>query len=368
MKYTLARYVARSCFLSIAIVLVVLVMMVVAAAMIDNAGDFVENNANFSVVFQLATYTAIEMAFQILPIACFLGAIVAGTVLARRGELIAAQGAGIRQRSLWLSFLWVVVIFAASGASCAEYLVPTAIARGEKLMRNELSYRSALTRFFERRTKWFQEGEWVLYLPEVDTETQIFFEPSVYRFEKGHVVESISADTLEHPGKSWELKNARVTRVGAADIERFDSLQISLKVRPRDLTDVTGDPRVLSRQQINGLIARRERSGLDTIAHHMELQQRLSIPALTVAMFMVISAWSVHPDRKRSIAVTLGAGLGLIVFFVTTLHIFRLLALSRGLPTALGTWGPLAFLVVVCWPLSQRAYGRFAAHGSVFRR
>ncbi|MFC1611577.1 LptF/LptG family permease, partial [Myxococcota bacterium] len=347
------------------LVLLTLVILVVAVTLVESAGDISEAESGVTAALWLAVYSSVQHAFQVLPIACFLGALVAGAVLARRGEILAAQAAGVSSLKLALSFMAVVLGASALGVGCGELLVPRAIAGVERVQREQLHHRSALSRFYNRRLKWFRQGDVLIFLTRVDREARLVRSPVVYRFEQGLIAEVVEAETLRYDELGWYLEKARVRKAAGAEVVDMEVVRLELTVRPTDLIDVTGDPRQMSSSDVRELIDRRETAGFDATAHNIELHNRFAMPLSAIWMFLVVAPWALHPERRRSLAVTLGAGVITIAALLSVTHMFRLMALGHKIPVYLGAWGAgLVSLAIL--PLSVVLYQRYRVRGSIF--
>ncbi|MBI5510496.1 MAG: LptF/LptG family permease [Deltaproteobacteria bacterium] len=342
-----------------------LVVLVVAVTLVESAGDLTTASAGGSAAFWLCVYSAVQYGYQVLPIACFMGTLVAGTVLAHRGELLAAQAAGLSTLKMAISFFWVAVLVSSLGVTCGEQLVPGAIAGVVRVQREDLQRTSALTRFYDRRLTWFRKADLLLFLPAVDPLTAVFSDPVVYRFADGLIVEVLEAKTLQYSERGWWLANATVRRASDATATVVPTVPLDLHVSPADLIDVTGDPRQLQRDAIDALVRRRQKAGFDTTAHRMELYSRVATPLSALWMFLFISPWALHPSRRRSLAVALGSGVVVIAVLLSLTHLFRLLALSHAIPPALGAWGAGAVTLALL-PASFALYHRFRVRGAIF--
>jgi lipopolysaccharide export system permease protein len=356
----IALYVARTYAGAVALTLGALVMLVVAVNLIESAGDLSKSDAGALVVLRLAAWGAVEYAYQVLPIACFLGALVAGTHLARRGELLAVQAAGVGPRTLWLSFFCVVLVLVAGGTACGEYAVPRALIAVERIGQ-ELGAGGGGS----DRNHWYRRGDLVLYLPSVDNATQVFADPVLYRFAGGHVVEVIEAQRMLQRPSGWVLEEARVHSAAGATVTRHMELPIELDSDAADLIDVAGNPRHLSTVAVRRLIQRRSAAGFDTTAHSIEIHGRLAYPLLGFWMFLLAAPWTFDPDRRRSLAVTLGGGVVIIGALLAVMQVFRLAALGRSIPVALGAWG-VSLVCITVLPLSLLLYGRHRKRGSIW--
>ena len=361
----LTAYFASIAALATGLMLAALVVLVVAVTLVESAGDLPTAPSGGDAAFWLALYSAIQYGYEVLPIATFMGTLVAGTTLAHRGEILAAQAAGVSTLRLAMAFFWVAVASATAGVACGEILVPRAVTGLVRVQRDELRHTSALTRFYDRRLTWFHEGDLLLYLPEVDATTQTFASPVVYRFENGLITEVTEAETLKHDSTGWHLEAAVVRRASDATATPLDLVRLDLHVQPEDLIDVTGDPRELSSGEIRELVTRREKAGFDATNHLIELNNRLSTPLSAIWMFLLVSPWALHPSRRRSMTVALGSGVIVIAVLLSTTQIFRLLALGHKIPVPLGAWGAGLFALMLL-PLSFWGYRRFRVRGTLF--
>lgn len=361
----LIRYFARYYVGAIALTLSALVVLVVAVTLVEKAGVLSRNDHGGAAALGLAYFSAIEYAYQVLPVACFIGALVAGTQLARRGEVLAVQAAGCGLRQLWTPFAGVVLCAAGMGSACSEYVLPHAVAGHIRVERDETRHVDALNQFYKRRTQWFREGDLLLYLPEVDVSTAVFSDPIVYRLQDGLIAETIEARTLQHDGRGWWLADAEEHSVTQPEVARSERLQLALRVNPPDLIDITGNPREMRFGAVSRLIDRRDHAGLDTTPHRVELHNRWAYPLSAVGLVMIGLPWAIDPDRKRSLAATLGGGVLVIALELSVSQVFRLLALAHKLPAVWGAWGaPLACLLAM--PLSYALYGRKRRRGALF--
>lgn len=347
----LMRYLARFYASVLLVTLVVLVVIVVAVTLVESAGRLANADASAATALKLALFRSVQFSHQMLPVACLLGAMAAGTLLARRGELLAIQAAGVGPRRVWGAFVAVVFAAGMSGAACGEVFVPRAVAGVERIESEELRRVGALTRFYNRRTSWFREGDLILYLPAVEAASQVFHHPVVYRMVDGLVGEIIEATRMYYDGAQWWLDEPRFFDVATVQLRQQERTALPLRVTPRNLVDVTGDPRQMRAGEISDLIDRRRRAGFDATAHSIELHTRMSQPFSVFWMFLLVAPWTLSPQRRRSLAVNLGAGVLAIAVILALTHVFRLMALGHTIPSPLGAWG-IGLLCVAAFPVS----------------
>ena len=343
-----------------------LVVIVLATTFVENAGVLTRVEGARGTVLGLALYGSIQFGHQVLPVACFLAALVSGTLLARSGELLAVQAAGVSTMRLALAFAGVAVAAALVGGLAGEYLVPRATSRFEELEREQLGRGSDdLGRFYDRRTQWFREGELLLYIPRFDPDSQTFTDVAIYRFRAGLIAEVIDGTRLAFRDGEWWIDGARIHRLSEGLVSTEPELRIELRVSPADLAQLTGDPRTMRSAEVRELIERRKKAGFEAAAHVIELHNRIAFPLSALCMFVLAIPWSLDPNRRRSLAVDLGAGVAAVAVLLFSTQVFRLLGLARKIPPPLGAWG-IDLVCLAAAPVSLWLYRRHRTRGGLW--
>jgi len=361
----LALYIARLYAVSICLSLFLLVVLVTSVTLIENVGSLARIDGGAVLALRLAVFEAFDYAYQILPITGLLGALVTGAVLARNGELLAMQASGMGPVRILAPCLVVTLMVTGLGLFSGEVVVPWALKNAESIRLEYTRRTSALSRFYNRRTHWFKDGNLILHLPAVNNETGVFKRPSIYDLEDGVVREVIEADTMEEGPAGWILKEVRVHRADGVTFELKKEMGLELGVSTRDLIDVTGNPRHTSRGELINLITRREHAGFDAVAHQVELYSRVAFPIGTFWLFLIAAPWIISPNRRRSMSVNLGGGVIGIALMLSVDQMFRLLALGRKIDPLAGAWG-VGVLCIVIAPISWAIQRRVRIRGSLF--
>ncbi|MEO0459656.1 MAG: LptF/LptG family permease [Myxococcota bacterium] len=362
----LVRYVGVAYLGAVALTTLGLSVLVVAATMIEGGGQLARAGAGVATVLKLASLSGLAFSYQILPAAGFLGALVAGTMLARRGELLGVQASGIGMLPIWAGFLTVAVAVSTFGYMLGEWVVPRAIQALELTRAEELQGQSdGVARFYHRELRWFRNGDTVLYLPtSADPDATAFATPTVYEIRDGELLSLTEAVSLRFENDNWWLNDAKRFDVRSGEITEHQALAVDLAMSARDIAEVTGDPRQMRTASVKKLISRRERAGFDVTSHRIELNLRYAYPLNLVWMLVLALPWTLHPDRRRSLAVYLGAGVVVIAVLFVMMYFFRLLALGHRIPVFLGAYGiPVTCLVAI--PINAWMYRRYRVRGGL---
>ena len=350
-------YLGGRCLGTVALVHSALVVVVVLLRLVENVGDLARQPNAAELTLQLALLAAVEHAYQVLPMACFMGVLVAGTQLAQRGEMLGLQAAGWGLGLSCGPFLAVALVLGLAGAALGETVLPRVVARQAHL---QVGGGDALSRFYGRTLHWFRDGAMMLHLPEpMSAQPPAFADPSLYRLAAGQLTEVLRGRRLVHDGQSWWLDDAVVRQVGSLEVQRLTRLRLDLSVQPNDLGDVMGNPRALPYAEVRALLARRQRAGFETAAHALELHQRWTYPLGTLGLVLVGLPWATDPNRRRSLTAVLGAGAGLMALYLASVQLLRLLALAHRIAPGLGAWGALLLWGGLA-PISWRVHRRLA--------
>jgi lipopolysaccharide export LptBFGC system permease protein LptF len=407
----LLRYLAGRYAAAVVLCLGALVVLVVGTTLVENAGGLAREAQGRALALQLIGWSAVEYAYLYWPVAALLGLLATGAQLAGQGELLAVQAGGTGPLTLARPFLGVALVGAALCALCGEFCLPTTVqAKAHAL--EHFRARDAATLFYAQRTQWFLDDSLLLYLPEVDRSTATFCRPSVYQLQAGRIISVTSAQTLRYhraeaspqaslpptkasapPTKAdlpltkasapptradlpltkasappaqagWWLHQAERHWVHRPQIEKFEDLAVPLRVSPRDLIDVTGNPRLLRFNDLRALIDRRERAGFATTAHRLELHSRSAQPLSAVVLVLLALPWATRPDRRRTLAGTLGYGVVAVGLYLSVSQIFRVLAAGHDIAPIWGAWGApaLSCVLYLLWRWGRRlAQQKFGA-------
>ncbi len=356
----LVRYIALIYAGATCLTIIGLVVIVVGASLVEGSGTMMRANAGAGTVLELAGYRAAGFAYQIMPAAVLLGAMIAGTTLARRGELLGAQASGIGPSRIWVAFVGGALVFTVLTALAGEYLVPWSVVRLEREQIAALGRSDTQSNFYNRPVQWFRKGDLILYLPEVDLKNQRFNRPVIYRIADAQLREVIEAEALVYETGGFRLLEARVLDVGTSTFTHTPDLPLALDTTPTALADVTGDPRQMRILQVAALARRRADAGFDATPHAVELHGRLSHPLNAIWLALVCAPWALHVDRRRSLAVNLGIGVIAIAVLLTLMYTFRMLALGHQIAAPLGAWG-LSLAILAAMPVSFWSYRKLRA-------
>ena len=347
----IGSYIAKLYAQCVVMCIMVLVTLVLSATLMESAGNLSGMENGLWIAVQLSGLGSIEYAYQVLPVAGLLGALITGTILSRRGELLALQASGMSVWKQAVPFVFMASLFAGGGLWVGEVALPVAQAEMDSLRLSQMRRSTALNRYFTRKLQWFRQGNWMMYLPVSGRTAESFREPILYRIENGLVAEVLHGHYLRYEERRWYLEDVERFLPSSGISEKMDRTEIALSLSAQDLLEVAGNPRHMQSSEIQRLIERRKISGADTTAHALEWHGRKAYPMGVLWMCLLALPWALKPGRGRSMAMNIGAGVVAIGVLLSVTHVFRMLSLGHSIAPWLGAWG-MGILSFPCLPLS----------------
>lgn len=348
----LTAYLLRTILSSTLLVLLVLLAL---AGLFEFIGqlDNVQGDFGIPQALLFAALRLPQLAFEMLPIAALIGALLGLGGLANSSELVVMRTAGISTRRLVgmvaISGFVLLVITALIG----EFIGPP-LDYFARNMRNEAVYEQEED---FGNAAWVKDGPVILHLERINTEFE-FGGIYLYRFKDDNSLYSIAR--AENAGiddaDKWVLENFRATRFVDEGVQ---VVQSSLAVESFDInSELLGitlvKPISLSARGLLSYIHYLKKNGLTAERYQTELWSRISRTVTVIVMPMLALAFVFGSLRSAGYGtrLILGVLIGLGYFLAS-----EMLANSGqvfNLNPAIVTWAPsLALLLITGFALSR---------------
>ena len=317
---------------------------------LDNTmGDYGIPQALLYSVFRLP-----QMAFEMLPMATLIGALLGLGGLANSSELIVMRASGLSVNKLGSMVAMTGVVLMISTAFIGEYVGPP-LDYFARNMRNEARFQQDESNF--GHAAWVKDGPVILHLERVNSEFE-FGDIYLFRFNEDNSLRSIAR--AENSGiddsDKWILENFNETQFQDNDVQIVTS---SLAVESFDVSgDILGitlvKPVSLSAQGLLSYIRYLKKNSLSSREYETELWSRISttitvviMPVLALA-FVLGSLRAAGSGSRLIIGVLIGLG-----YYLTSEMIVNSGQIYNLNPSFV-TWLPsLALLVITLFVLDR---------------
>jgi len=279
----LSGYLMRTILASTLLVLMVLLAL---ATLFEFIGELDNKMGDYGIP-QALTYSVLrlpQLAFQMLPMATLIGALLGLGGLASNSELVVMRSAGLSVGKLAGMVATTGVVIMVFTALIGEFIGPP-LDYFARTMRNEARFQQD-----ERNSgnpAWVKDGQVILNLERVNSEFE-FGGIYMFRFNEDNSLRSVAR--AENSGiddsDKWILENLRETRF------RDDGVQVVESSRAVESFDLSGDmlgitlvkPVSLSAKGLLSYIRYLKKNNLSSGRYETELWSRISTTVTIVIM------------------------------------------------------------------------------------
>jgi lipopolysaccharide export system permease protein len=289
-------------------------------------------------------FTLPRYAYEILPIATLIGALVGLGALAGRSELVAIRAAGVSVGRIIFAGLLGGLVLAALGVAIGELLTPPAEQRALELKRTALSGEATQGTPFGL---WaVDEGAYV-NIREILSGTEIK-DIFIYRIDSaaGTLV-ATHAERALYRGGEWVLEGLSRSTAGpdGVEVERLDASVWASMLDPGLLKVVVVDPRALPAWGLWKYIRFMRTNEQDASNYEVVFWGKVVYPLLTLSMIFVSAPILLGSARSRGLGtrILLGVMAG-IAYYVLSRTFTYLSLLYDFSPLAAALAPPLIFI------------------------
>ncbi|HLZ98377.1 MAG TPA: LPS export ABC transporter permease LptG [Steroidobacteraceae bacterium] len=315
---TLDRYLYRTVLLYAAMALAILITLGALFVFISQQSDIGVGNYSAADAFLFTFLNAPEQAFELMPIAALIGALMGLGNLAAGSELVVTRASGV---SVW-RIAWPVglagVTMALAMYGIGEYMAPP---MAQLAKREKTTSKLADVSFAGSSSAWIKDGNLILRVQtgEVD---QTFGGVSLFELDGSNRLLSVKrADRISvaDPGH-WRLHNVAITRFTDDHVESdlVPEVIMTTSVNPDFLGLAATDPDLLTLRGLASYIDHLRRNSLDTVPYEIGFWSRIARLFAVVVVTLLALPFVFGPLRttgagaRTVIGVLLGVGFFLI--------------------------------------------------------
>lgn len=348
----LSRYVGRTVFGAILLVLVLLLGLQVLGAAIDQSQDVTGRyTATEALIFVLLSVPAALPEF--LPFACLIGCLVGLGLLASSSELTVMRAAGVSiGRIVWL-VMRPVLLLMLMGFLVGEYIAPQATVYAEVRRAVLLSETGAIS---SRSGVWHREGNEFIHVNAVQS-SGMLYGVSVYHFDEGQRLTSmLVAKRAVRDGEGWRLEGVRESIVGADRVatRQQETRFWPVSVSPEMLNMLAVKPENMSLARLWSYLDYRQRQGLSNAEYWLAFWSKALSPLSTIALVVVAISFVFGPLRQVTMGFRIFSGVLVGIAFRMAQSLIGPSSLVFGFSPLLATLLPILACLAAGWVMLRR--------------
>jgi lipopolysaccharide export system permease protein len=342
---TLSRYLARTYFLNLVLLLLALLAVVYLFDTVELIRRGSKTELPLSLVLQMSLLKLPEVGQVMFPFAVLFSAMFTFWQLTRRHELIVVRAAGF---SVWQFLAPVAGVAMAFGILQVVAINPV----GSLLVGKYEQLESVYLTHEENQIAIFKEGLWlrqntqdgkgyvILHAGKIAQPEWELQKVSVLYFDgDDNYLQRLDADSATLQDGSWIFENAILHTANNA-MEEHTLYSLPTKLTIADVEESFSSPETMSFWRLPGHIKTLEDTGFDASRLKVYYHKLLSQPLMFAAMILLAATVSLRPPRFRGAAMLAGIGvfIGFFVFFMSSF--LQALGASQQMPVILAAWSP----------------------------
>lgn len=359
---TLSRYLIRSVLGGIGLVLIAFLGLVSVFTLIEELG---EDDAGYSALaaLQYVALTLPRRAYELLPYAAFIGALLGLGQLASHSELIVMRASGYSTSRIFGAVCIPAGLLLAFGFVLGEYIAPVTEQRATSL--KAIAVQSSNDTLYIDGGHWYREGGLYVNVDGIansgELRTVVIYELaddasliSIKRAESAVYAPQQAAGATVHV---WLLANVSETLFlpGANRLQTYPQYEWHSNADPRLLSArALLEPQRMSLSDLFYQVDYMQREGLTPVRYQLALWSKLLQPLAVIGLCLLALSFIMGPLREVGLGVRLSVGVIVGLLFKYLQDLFGPLAMVYGMPAWLGVLIPIA----VCWALGIIGFRR----------
>ncbi len=362
---TLSRHIALHVLGGIAVVMFAFMALVSLFTLIEELG---EDDVGYgaAAALQYVALTLPRRAYEILPYAAFIGALLGLGQLATHSELIVMRASGYSTGRIFGAVCVPASLLLACSYLLGEYVAPGTEERATSL--KAIAVQASSDTLYIDGGHWYREGGLyvnvdgitdggelrgvVIY--ELDDRNKLRnirrADRAVYQLEK--------SGTVNTPGAHvWRLSNVRETLFADSNniVNQYAEYEWHSNADPRLLSArALLEPQRMSLRDLFYQVEYMQREGLTPVRYELALWSKLLQPLAVIGLCLLALSFILGPLRERGLGVRLAVGIIVGLSFKYLQDLFAPLSMVYGVSAWLGVLIPIA----LCWVLGVIGFRR----------
>lgn len=297
--WILDRYIARNIIAYAMASLLVLVVLQLVFAFIDEMGDVGKGSYSALIALKYILLTAPRRISELFPIAALLGTLLGLGGMAASSEITVIRSAGVSIERIVRSVLQAGLLLMFFAFAIGEFVTPVAEEVGHSMRVNAISGKVSL---FRKKGFWVRDGDRFLFVRDAVTQGQLRDIRAISFTDKGELESIISAKDASYIDNGWRLQQLskidyRQSGNHKQELKYFD---IESKLQPEMLQVVSSRPEMMSLWQIGAYIDYLAENQLETQTYKLAFWDKIVAPFATLVMLMLGVPFVFGSQRNNS--------------------------------------------------------------------
>lgn len=316
-RYLITRLCATTFYALIALLALYSFFDIVA-----EAGDIGEGKYNGSMMLQYVAMQIPAHAYELMPLAVLIGALIALNLLASGSELTVMKASGMSTARLMGILIQYGLIFAVATTLLGEWVAPAASQYAENMKATAIDGRISAG----KEGIWLKEGQTIINVREMLPDQSLLGIKAWQHNDQYRLVETLAAESAQINEQGWTLHHVNRTLLGETQVNTVHEQELKwpLHISTKLFSVLMIEPEQMSLSALSAYIDHLKSNHQQTKAYEIAWWRKLMYPIAAVVMALVALAFTPQSTRQGNMGLKLffGICLGLGFHFIGRLFGF----------------------------------------------
>ena len=348
----LDEYVMRAYATNFILSLSSFALLYVVFTFFELMGDIIRNQTPFVTVGEYLINLVPYIISAVTPLCSLLAVLITFGSLNRGSELTAMKATGISLYRVVAPILVLAAVLAAALFAFNESYLPAANRR-QQALRAEIKDKPAQT-FLLAGRKWISgqsdkagEPARIFYYQAYDSVREVFANLSVFEFDpKTFTLQRriYAASARWDPSiNQWIFDNGWQRSFSGKTVSSYQSFPVQtfpeIREQPAYFNKEDKPSDEMSYSELKKYIADLRQSGFDTVKLHVQLENKMSVPAITFVMAILAVPFALSMGKRGGLA-GIATAIGVAISYWIVAQVFVSMGNISTLPPILAAWSP----------------------------
>ena len=337
------RYIFKTVFLTILVVLSVLCVLAMLSEIIDELGN-ISGDYSFAEVIIFAALKLPESIYNFMPFAALVGSLIGLGSLASSSELTAIRAAGASLLQITLSVLKPVVVLIITALLLAEYIVPLTDQTAEARRSEKLG--KANSALSSQEGLWNRENNEFMHFNRVQANGQLL---GVTRYQfnaSDELIASSFAQSAKYIDGYWLEENVVETIIeqGRTEQKIYDTRRWDNGLSPELLTILVQDTDNLAITRLSSYINYLKLQNINSARYQLSFWEKILQPLAIISLVLIAISFVFGSLREVTMGYRIFIGVVVGISFQMTQRLLGPTSLVYEFPPVIA----VAIPIIVC--------------------
>jgi LPS export ABC transporter permease LptG len=340
------RYVLRRFAFVFVLVLLSAVALRAVADFTENIDDILKNQPTSATIWRYYKYQALQMAFDVSPLAVLVTTLVTFSLLQRTNEVTACRALGLSLYRLALPAIVAALSVAAAATFLQAQVLP---ASNQKVAdaKDRIKGRTPQRMLRSADKQWLLgQGRFMYNYLSFDQRAATIGRLQVFEFdEERRIVARLFAEEARHTASGWRLERGWARTFDGreqVDYRPFvEPIAVDLPEDPGYFAAEVRRPAQMTFGELADYVGTLREAGQPQPKYEVALHNKVAFPVGAVVMALVGLPFSFRLQRKGALY-GLGVSIVLGIVFLAVYAFFSTLGEVGALPAIVAVWSPSA--------------------------